>query len=100
MPAGSASSLWTIPSMNAGAMPKLRAIWKAWDQDPVSVSNRRFLYRLGTPPSFAGLILFLTIGQWVLAGFMVAILAITLEAGARSPGTRAHRMLSHFRRRA
>lgn len=31
----------------------LRALWRAWDGNPVSVTNRRFLYTYATLPSFA-----------------------------------------------
>jgi hypothetical protein len=78
----------------------LRALWRAWDSNPVSVANRRFLYRYGTPLALAGLVLMLVVRQWVAAGFMAFLLAVALESGARTPGTYAHRIASRVLQRA
>jgi hypothetical protein len=78
----------------------LRALWRAWDSNPVSVANRRFLYRYGTPLTLAGLVLMLVVRQWVAAGFMAFLLAVALESGARTPGTYAHRIASRVLQRA
>lgn len=66
------------------AMSRPRAIWDAWDQSPVSVSNRRFLYRFGTPVTFAYLVFLLSLGQWVAA-------AISGHAGPASAGIASRR---------
>jgi hypothetical protein len=75
-----------------------RALWRAWDSNPVSVENRRFLYMYGTPLTLVGLVLLLVVGEWVAAGFMAFLLAVALESGARTPGTRAQRVASRLRR--
>ena len=74
-------------------MSRLRAICQAWDQNPVSVSNRRFIYRFVTPLMLAAFIFYLVLGQWVVAGLTVVLVAIGLEAGARTPGTRAQQLV-------
>ena len=66
------------------AMSRLRAIWDAWDQSPVSVSNRRCLYRFGTPVTFAYLVFLLSLGQWVGA-------AISGHTGPASAGIASRR---------
>ena len=77
-----------------------RALWRAWDSNPVSVANRRFLYTYCTPLSLIGCVVMLAVGQWVAAGFMAFFLAVALESGARSPGTYAHRVASRVLQRA
>jgi hypothetical protein len=79
----------------------LRALWRAWDGNPVSVSNRRLLYTYCTPTplSLVGFVVMLAVDQWVAAKFMAFFLAVALESGARTPGTYAHRIASRVSRR-
>jgi hypothetical protein len=77
-----------------------RKAWNAWDKNPVSVRNRRFLYRVFGPLSLIGLIVMLTIGEWVAAGFMAIFIAICLESGLRTEGTLARRVLLRLRLRS
>jgi hypothetical protein len=80
-------------------MPSPRRVWRAWDRNVISVESRRLIYLLFAPVGSAGLIVMLVVGEWVAAGFMAAFLVVALEAGARSPGTRPHRLVSSLRRR-
>jgi hypothetical protein len=80
-------------------MPSPRELWRAWDRNAISVESRRLIYLLFAPIGSIGLIVMLVVGQWVAAGFMAAFLVVALEAGARSPGTRPHRLVSSLRRR-
>ena len=78
----------------------LRALWRAWDGNPVSVANRRFLYRYCTPLCLVGLVLLLVAREWVAAGVMFALLMVALESGARTSGTHAHRLATRLLRRS
>jgi hypothetical protein len=79
--------------------PQVREIWRAWDQNPVSVYNRRLIYRFGTPTMLGFSVFFLALGQWVAGGLMLVLVGVGLEAGARTPGTRAHRLFLRLRQR-
>ena len=74
-----------------------RKAWSAWDKNPVSVSNRRFLYRVFGPFSVVALIVLLSLGEWVAAGLMAVLGAICLESGLRTDGTLARRLLQRLR---
>jgi hypothetical protein len=67
--------------------PGIRDYWDAWNNNPVSVANRRLIYRIFTPLSFVGLVLMLAMNEWVGAVFAIAILLIAISAGIRTPGS-------------
>jgi len=85
-----------IPPVNQ-QMPSLRSLWRAWDQNSVSVSSRRLIYWIFTPIGGVGLVVMLVVGQWVAAGFMASILTVALVSGVRSPGTKAQRLIARLR---
>ena len=79
-------------------MRPLRELWQAWDGNPASVRGRRFIYWVFGPYGAVGLIVMLVIGQWVAAAFMACFVAVALESGARTPGTRAQQVVVRLRR--
>jgi hypothetical protein len=80
-------------------MPSLRKIWDAWDQNPIAVWNRKYIYRVFGPLSLGGLVWMATIGEWAAAGFTAVLLGIAVESGARTPGTTVRRLFLHLRGR-
>jgi hypothetical protein len=79
-------------------MPSWRELWKAWDQNPVSIANRKFIYRIYGPLSVVAVVAFAAMGEWIAVLFAFVLLALAIVSGARTQGTTIERCVSVLRR--